>query len=111
MLLRGLRRARKGPLRPSAGPERTGVWLRPDRLGWWIGALFAIGSVLFLVPALAALGSSAEWIGWTFVCGSVFFTSAAFLQLLGAAEVPHRLRPGAQRRPLRPRAWMPARVD
>jgi len=110
MLLRGSRRARKAPLRPSAGPERTGVWLRPDRLGWWIGALFAVGSVLFLVPALAALGSSAEWIAWTFFIGSIFFTSAGYLQYFQAANAGHAARPRDERRPLRPATWRPTEI-
>jgi hypothetical protein len=76
-----------------------------------MGLLFAIGATLFLVPAVAALGSSADWIGVTFFCGSIFFASAALVQLTAAAEVPHRLRPDRRRRPLRPRAWLPARVD
>jgi hypothetical protein len=76
-----------------------------------MGGLFAIGSILFLVPAVAALGSSAEWIGVTFFAGSAFFTSASLVQLISAAELPHRLRPRGERRPLRPRAWLPATVD
>jgi hypothetical protein len=87
------------------------VWWRPDRPAWWVGTLFAIGSILFLVPALAALGSTADWIGVAFFCGSIFFTSASVLQLVLAAELPHRLRPRAERRPLRPRAWLPATAD
>ena len=73
--------------------------------------LFAAGSAMFLVPALAALDSSAAWIAVTFFCGSVFFTSASLLQLITAAELPHRFRPRTRRRPLRPRAWLPATVD
>jgi hypothetical protein len=86
-------------------------WCRPDRPAWWVGALFAIGSTLFLVPAIAALASTADWIGVTFFCGSIFFTSASVLQLVLAAELPHRLRPRAERRPMRPRSWLPATAD
>jgi drug/metabolite transporter (DMT)-like permease len=50
---------------------------------WWIGVLFAIGSVCFLVgPApgfLNLVGSAAD--GTVFFVGSIFFTTAAFLQL------------------------------
>jgi len=88
---------------------REGVWWRPDLLGWWIGALFAAGATLFLVPGVAALGSSDRWIVVGFACGAVFFTCAAALQLLAASEAPHRAL--HRRPPLRPRAWMPARVD
>jgi hypothetical protein len=73
--------------------------------------LFGLGSTMFLVPALAALGSAAAWISVTFFCGSIFFTSASLVQLITAAELPHRFRPRADRRPLRPRAWLPATVD
>jgi len=49
---------------------------------WWIGVLFAIGSVCFLVgpfPGFIDLvGSAAD--GTVFFVGSIFFTTAAFLQ-------------------------------
>jgi hypothetical protein len=89
----------------------TETWWRPDRAVWWLALLFAVGSALFLVPALAALGSSASWIAVTFFFGSILFTSAALLQLITAAELPHRFRPRGRRRPLRPRAWLPSTVD
>jgi hypothetical protein len=86
------------------------TWWRPRRSAWWMGLLFGVGSLLFLVPAVASLGASADWIAVAFAAGSVFFTAAATLQLVVALEVPHRLRP-AHVHALRPRAWMPARVD
>jgi hypothetical protein len=76
-----------------------------------VALLFSLGSTMFLVPALAALASSAIWIAVTFFCGSIFFTSAALLQLVTAAELPHRFQPRSHRQPLRPRAWLPATVD
>jgi len=76
-----------------------------------MAVLFGAGSAMFLVPALAALGSAAAWIAVTFFCGSIFFTSASLVQLITAAELPHRFRPRADRRPLRPRAWLPATAD
>jgi drug/metabolite transporter (DMT)-like permease len=49
---------------------------------WWIGVLFAIGSVCFIVgPApgfIDLVGSAAD--GTVFFVGSIFFTTAAFLQ-------------------------------
>jgi uncharacterized membrane protein YhaH (DUF805 family) len=49
---------------------------------WWIGLLFAIGSICFLVgpfPGFIHLvGSAAD--GTVFFVGSIFFTTAAFLQ-------------------------------
>lgn len=49
---------------------------------WWTGVLFAVGSLCFLVAALASLWSSTDRaaIGVTFFAGSIFFTSAAVLQ-------------------------------
>ena len=56
--------------------------LRPRSAQWWTGVLFAVGSLCFLVAALASLWSSASraTIGITFFAGSIFFTSAAVLQ-------------------------------
>jgi hypothetical protein len=76
-----------------------------------MGALFTAGSTMFLVPAVAALGSSADWIGVTFFCGSICFTTASLIQLVLASRVAHRGRPRAERERLRPRSWLPARVD
>lgn len=93
---------------------RHRIWWRPDRAAWWMGVLFAIGSALFLGPAIASLWSSADAVFVAFFAGSIFFTGAATVQLAAAFEVPHRLRQrvGAVReRPLRPRSWMPAHVD
>jgi hypothetical protein len=49
---------------------------------WWIGTLFAIGSLCFLVGPFPGfidlIGSAAD--GTVFFVGSIFFTSAAFLQ-------------------------------
>lgn len=73
--------------------------------------LFSVGSAMFLVPAVAALGTSAAWIAVTFFGGSIFFTSASLLQLITSAELPHRFRPRGSRRPLRPRSWLPSTVD
>lgn len=58
------------------------------------GGLFAVGSLCFLVAALAALDSQATWIDGTFFAGSIFFTSAAAIQLIAAASVPHARRGG-----------------
>ena len=61
----------------------TVVWFRPDRVSWWIGALFGIGSACFAIASFASQWASAPRpaIGVTFFVGSVFFTIAAFLQL------------------------------
>jgi hypothetical protein len=69
----------------SAGDS---TWWAPRARGWWIGVLFAIGSVLFgvgSVPAYAtAVGS--EWDLVTYFVGSIFFTSAAFLTYREAVD-------------------------
>jgi hypothetical protein len=59
-----------------------GPWWAPRSRSWWIGVLFAIGSILF---ALGAVPGYAQAVGRlldsvTFFVGSLFFTSAAFLQ-------------------------------
>jgi hypothetical protein len=66
--------------RVAAGHER--VWWAPERVSWWIGVLFAVGSSCFLIapfPGFVELvGSGVD--GMVFFVGSVFFTSAAALQ-------------------------------
>jgi len=59
-------------------------WWAPDRTGWWVAALFVVGSACF---AAGAVPWYADWVGAratgvTFFVGSLFFTSAAGLQLL-----------------------------
>ncbi len=58
------------------------TWWAPASRGWWIGALFAVGSLLFALGALppyaAGVGTRADDV--TFFVGSLFFTSAGFLQ-------------------------------
>jgi hypothetical protein len=67
----------------------------PWRLNWWIGTIFAAGSLLFafasvlsLVPSLARMWpvDTAE-INAIFFAGSIPFTVAAYLQLFQAANV------------------------
>jgi hypothetical protein len=69
------------------------AWM-PRELNWWIGivfavgaSLFALGSVLFLVPAMAAAWSISETqANGIFFLGSIPFTIAAYLQLFQAAN-------------------------
>ncbi len=66
----------------------------PRQLNWWIGIVFALGSLLFavasvlsLVPALARMGSlDSKEINAIFFVGSIPFTIAAYLQLFQAAN-------------------------
>src|SRR3954454_22608151 len=37
-----------------APSERQGVWWRPDRIGWWMGVLFAVGSACFAVASVVS---------------------------------------------------------
>jgi hypothetical protein len=94
------RHHRKGLLlRPAEGAEgfaaklSSCLWM-PRRLNWWIGTVFAVGSLLFalasvlsLVPALARAWSlDATAINAIFFTGSIPFTIAAYLQLFQAAN-------------------------
>lgn len=81
------RRHRKRRPHPSGS-----TWWAPGALGWWIGTLFAAGSLCF---ALGALPPYAESVGRgtdnvTFFVGSLFFTTAATLQYLqvGGTDLP-----------------------
>lgn len=95
---RGHRRGLVHSFRPYAQ-----VW-RPERLNAWIGwgfvigaSLFALGCILALVPSLpASLKLSGADVNSVFFVGSIFFTSAAYLQLLQAANCGA---PAAQYRP------------
>ena len=105
------RRRRRGL--HTARPGREGVWWRPDRIGWWMGVLFAIGSTCFGVAATASQWASVTrpGIGITFFVGSIFFTSAAFLQLheaINAQPGPEHLTRAAFRRWW---SWEPRRID
>jgi hypothetical protein len=58
------------------------VWWAPQRGGWWIGVLFAVGAACFTVGAVPGfvelVGSRVDAI--VFFVGSLFFTTAAALQ-------------------------------
>jgi hypothetical protein len=70
-----------------------------DRETWWIGVLFAVGSLCFALGAapryVNLVGVTAD--GITFFVGSIFFTSAASLQYRQATG--------------RWRAWQPDNLD
>jgi len=93
--------------------RRGSTWWAPGAIGWWIGVLFAVGSVLFAVGALpgysSVVGLTAD--GTTFFVGSLFFTSAGLLQYLEVANT-RRILP-ATRAPQRWRlaTWEPQRID
>ena len=81
-----------------AGP-REGVWWRPDRVSWWIGLLFAIGSACFALAAIVSQWASVSrpGIGVTYFVGSIFFTVAGYLQFSEAVNVEHSPVRGAAR--------------
>jgi len=101
---------RKRAGRLDAG--RGSTWWAPTAVGWWIGVLFAIGSLCFTVGAAP---SYVDWVGTdadavTFFVGSLFFTTAAYLQFVQTVNAPHALLSGAQDR-FRFWTWEPGRID
>ena len=95
-----------------AGP-RAGVWWRPDRVSWWIGLLFAIGSTCFALAAIVSQWASVSRpaIGVTYFVGSIFFTVAGYLQFSEAVNVEHGPVRGAANLRWRPASWEPRRID
>jgi predicted membrane protein len=107
------RRHRKGLGLRLAGARADGG--RASASSWWIGSLFAVGSVCF------ALGSvpwyvehvAADLVGATFFVGSIFFTAAAYLQLHETLRAPGGVlaqspRPGRLASLV---GWKPHRID
>ena len=106
-----------GEARVAARMAALQHWLwMPRELNWWIGNIFAVGSVLFalgsvlsLAPALARAWSlDTTQINAIFFTGSIPFTVAAYLQLYQAANAgefsPSGSGAPAQRRRL---GWRP----
>jgi hypothetical protein len=107
------RRHRKGLGLRAPGAERGGV--RATASSWWIGSLFAIGSVCFALGSVPLYVDAlpARAVGWTFFVGSVFFTSAAYLQYDEAVHAPADVAT-VKHRPRRLAAllhWHPRRID
>ncbi len=107
------RRHRKGlGLRGVGGALAGG---RPSALSWWIGGLFALGSVCFAVGSVPGYVDAvdAPVVGATFFVGSIFFTSAAYLQYHETLRAPG----GVLADSARPRrlaalvGWRPHRLD
>jgi hypothetical protein len=89
---------RKHPGHTASGS----TWWAPRALGWWLGVLFAVGSVCFAVgsfpPYATTVGTNADDL--TYFIGSIFFTTAAFLQYYEAASTSPAV-DGAPRRGFR----------
>lgn len=75
------------------GVSKGSTWWAPQAIPWWIGVLFAVGSLCFTLGALpvyaTAVGTNAD--NLTYFIGSIFFTTAAFLQYFETATTPKRL--------------------
>lgn len=91
------------------------LWM-PWKLNWWIGTVFAVGSLLFalasalsLWPALAARWSiEAATVNAIFFAGSIPFTTAAYLQLFQAANAGLFLEgPSGSTAPTKAIGWRP----
>ncbi|MGO9855423.1 MAG: hypothetical protein ACLPYY_10315 [Acidimicrobiales bacterium] len=69
------------------------TWWAPRALGWWIGVLFAFGSICFALgsfpPYATTVGTNPDDL--TFFIGSIFFTTASFLQYYEVASTPTSL--------------------
>jgi hypothetical protein len=95
-------------LRDRRGAGST--WWAPTARGWWIGVLFAVGSLLFATGALPAYAGAvgARWDNLTFFIGSLFFTSAAFLTYREAVDAAPPAQNPTHRRFF---VYQPGRVD
>lgn len=103
----GSRRHRK---HLQGGSAVGSTWWAPRARGWWIGVLFAVGSLLFALGAVPAYASAvgARWDAVTFFLGSLFFTAAGFLTYREAVDAAPQ-RPGGARR--RFFVFRPLRID
>ena len=68
-------------------------WWLPNRIGWWVGVLFTIGSGHFVIGGFfstwahaLAWTPSGSTLAWVFFVGSLFFTAAAWLQVVKVAN-------------------------
>jgi len=105
------RRRRKVGRAEEHGERLAHPWWRPRLLGWWIAALFMVGSACFALgpfpPYSNAVASSTVAI--TFFVGSLFFTSAGYLQYAQTIRAGEAI--DGSIGPHRWFAWQPHRVD
>ena len=107
------RRHRKGLGLRLAGVRAEGG--RASAMSWWIGSLFAIGSVCFALGSVPAYFDNIDpgIVAGTFFVGSIFFTSAGYLQFHEVLRAPG----GVLAQSARPRrlaslvGWKPRRID
>jgi hypothetical protein len=86
-------------------------WWRPKALGWWIAALFMVGSSLFALGSFPpyANGTNPTVVGITYFVGSIFFTSAGYLAFVQTINTTEEAGEGRHRTRLF--AWQPHRID
>jgi hypothetical protein len=92
------------------------MWWSPRSMGWWIGALFMLGSLCFAVAAVPAYvhAFGARTDNLTYFVGSLVFTSAAALQYLQTVNAPQKIATAGSeqlRRQVRVLAYAPRRID
>jgi hypothetical protein len=77
----------------QGGPPTGSTWWAPRALGWWIGVLFAVGSICFALgsfpPYATGVGTTPD--NLTFFIGSIFFTIASFLVYDETVRAPSAL--------------------
>ncbi len=85
--------------RKHPGVSSGSTWWAPRAMAWWIGVLFAVGSVCFALGSfpLYATSVGTDPDNLTFFIGSIFFTTASFLQYYEVASTPVSLE-GTRRR-------------
>jgi hypothetical protein len=93
--------------------ENKSTWWAPAAIGWWIGILFAIGSICF---AAGAAPGYVDWVGnhidgMTFFIGSIFFTIAAFLQYIETVNTRRAPKGCLFSEKKRFFTWEPRRID
>ncbi len=89
------------------------TWFAPGAVAWWVGVLFAVGSIFF------ALGSAPPYINWvgpqtdamTYFLGSIFFTTAALLQYIETVNVRRIPKTMNMVEELKIFTWEPRRID
>lgn len=104
-------------LRPvDARRARRAAGRRPTASSLWLGALFGVGSLCFLVASVPLYFTHVRpaVVAWTFAAGSVFFTAAAAVQYAQSARASDTLVPAddaARPRHLWFGRWRPRRID
>ncbi|GEK19836.1 YrhK family protein [Cellulomonas xylanilytica] len=107
------RRHRKGLGLRLAGVRAEGG--RASAMSWWIGSLFAVGSLCFALGSVPLYVDALDpaVVAGTFFVGSIFFTSAAYLQFHETLRAPggvlaESARPGRLASLV---GWKPRRID